>query len=297
MELNVKRYGAALFKLDTNNLRNGLIELKNTDFAYFLDADLNDDVNVNQIKDFISDTSLITIYNKSNEVYPNNDKLNADFTLAFRYFNYYFPNIKLPEVYTYISGLQYENPIWIQDSVMVIAIDVYLGSEFAPYSGLGLPRYKIMCMRPENMLLDVMKHLYDVNIASRRVQKTLLERMVGAGKLLYYLDRVMPETADSIKMCYTQDQLNWAVENESNVWAFIIQNDLLYSTDYKSQAKLMIDAPFTTGFSRQSPSRLGAWLGLQIVRDYMRNNPNTSLQDLFLITDSQELLHKSGYKP
>jgi hypothetical protein len=142
-----------------------------------------------------------------------------------------------------------------------------------------------------------MKYMYDANLASRTVQKTLLDRMVGAGKLLYYLDRVMPTTADSIKMCYTNNQLNWAIENESNVWAFIIQNDLLYSTDYKSQSKLMLDAPFTTGFSRQSPSRLGAWLGLQIVSDYMQNNPKTSLQDLFLMSDSQELLHKSGYKP
>ena len=54
---------------------------------------------------------------------------------------------------------------------------------------------------------------------------------------------------------------------------------------------------FTTGFSRQSPSRLGIWIGWHIVSDYMKNNPETKLNELFKITDSQQLLHDSGYKP
>lgn len=296
INIDVKRYGRALFELDTNDLSKGLKSIK-PEFPYFLDANLDDENNIQQIRDFVTDTSLIRIYKKSIEVYPDNIFLNEEFSSAFRYFKYYFPDEELPEVYTYISGLQYENPIWIQDSVMVIALDVYLGNDFEPYTGLGLPKYKISCMRSENLVVDVMKYFYHQNLLSRTMQKTLLDRMIAGGKMLYFLDRVLPETADSIKICYTQRQLSWAIEHEKNVWAFMIENDLLYSTDYKSQTKLIKDGPFTTGLSRQSPARLGIWLGWQIVSDYMKNNPETSLQELFQINDSQQLLHKSAYKP
>lgn len=296
INVEVKRYGRALFELDTDDLSQGLKSIK-PEFPYFLDADLDDENNIQQIRDFVTDTSLIRIYKKSVEVYPNNNFLNEELSSAFSYFKYYFPDEKLPEVYTYISGLQFENPIWIQDSIMVIALDVYLGSDFKPYTGLGLPKYKISCMRSENLVVDVMKYFYHQNLLSRTMQKTLLDRMIAGGKMLYFLDRIIPETADSVKICYTQKQLNWAIEHEKSVWAFIIENDLLYSTDYQSQTKLINDGPFTTGLSRQSPARLGIWLGWQIVNDYMKNNPETNLQELFQLNDSQQLLHKSAYKP
>lgn len=296
LEVDVKRYGKALFELDTSDISVGLQHIK-TEFRYFLDTDLNDTNNIKQIYDFVTDTALISIYKKSMEVYPDNKFINSHLGRAFKYFKYYFPEKELPFVYTYISGLQYENPIWIQDTVMVIALDIYLGNDFGPYSGLGLPRYKTKCMRPENLEVDVMKNFYHWYVAVRTVQSTLLDRMLAGGKILYFLDRVLPETADSLKICYTQKQLGWAMENEMNVWAFLIKNDLLYSTDYQSQTKLISDGPFTTGFSRQSPSRLGIWIGWQIVADYMKNNPETTLNDLFKITDSQLLLHNSGYKP
>ena len=296
LKVEVKRYGKALFELDTSQISKELKQIKQ-EFNYFLDSDLNDPNNIKQIYDFVSDTALIRIYKKAVEVYPNNEFLNKNLTQAFKYFNHYFPQKPLPEVYTYISGLQYESPIWVQDSVMVIALDIYLGSNFRPYSGLGLPKYKTRCMRPENLVVDVMKYFYHEDVSVRSRQSTLLDRMIAGGKLLYFLDRVLPETADTLKICYTNNQLNWAVENEKNVWAFLIQNDLLYSGDFKSQTKLISDAPFTTGFSRQSPSRLGVWIGWQIVGDFMKNNPEVTLNDLFEISDSQLLLHDSGYKP
>lgn len=296
VDVQVKRYGKALFELDTSDISTGLKRIK-SDFEYFLDTDLNDENNIRQIYDFVSDTGLRSVFEKSMEVYPDNKFLDSKLTKAFKYFKYYFPEKELPQVYTFISGLQYENPIWIQDTVMVIALDVYLGSDFEPYRGLGLPQYKIKCMRPENLSVDVMKYFYHSQLNSSVRQNTLLDRMVGAGKMLYFLDMVLPETADSIKICYTQKQLDWAISNEKNIWAFMIQNELLYTTDYKSQTKLIQDGPFTTGFSRQSPARLGVWMGWQIVSDFMKNNPDVTLKELMKIKDSQKLLNDSGYKP
>ncbi|NOY48955.1 MAG: hypothetical protein GXO88_00085 [Chlorobi bacterium] len=296
IEVDVMRYGKALFELDVDELSSGLKQIK-PDFALFLDADLDDSANIKQIKSFVGDTALIRIYKKTTELFPDNDYLNSRLTSLFRYMEYYFPNIKTPKVYTYVSGMQYENPIWIRDSILIIALDVYLGPGFEPYSGLGLPRYKISCMRPENLAVDVAKQYYNQYLTQKTPQKTLLDRMLAAGKLMYFLDMLLPETPDSIKFCFTADQLKWTEENEKNIWAFMIENDLLFSNDYRSQQKLMMDGPFTTGFSKRSPARLGVWMGRQIIGDFMDNNPEISINELIRFKDSQKLLRDSGYKP
>jgi len=297
VQIDVKRYEKAIFELDTSKMAEGLKNIK-PEFPLFLDANLDDTSNVNQIKNFISDTALIRIYNKTKEVFPNNKYLDEKLSSLFSYLKYHFPQMNLPEyVYTYVSGLQYESPVFIQDSIMIIALDLYLGSDFTPYYGLGLPKYKISWMQAENLDVDVAKQFYNQYLMRRIPQNTLLDRMISAGKLMYYLDMVLPNSADSLKICFTSDQLKWCNDNEENIWAFLIDNDLLFSTDYKSQSKLMMDGPFTSGFSKRSPARIGVWIGWQIVSDYMENNPKTDINKLLNISDSQTLLHDSGYKP
>jgi len=181
--------------------------------------------------------------------------------------------------------------------VMVVALDVYLGKDFFLYPYLGLPHYKIRCMAPEYLTVDIMKALYFEEVWTNPKQKTLLDRMIDGGKLLYYLDAIFPETPDSLKICYTTEKLKWAEENEEQVWAFIVQNELLYSTDFKTQSNLIQDGPFTTGLSNESPARLGHFIGWKIVRAYMARHSDTSLQELVELDDAQLILQNSGYKP
>jgi len=112
-----------------------------------------------------------------------------------------------------------------------------------------------------------------------------------------YLDAVLPQTPDSLKICYPARKLEWAQKNEANIWAFLVGNQLLYTTDYQTQSSLIQDGPFTTGFSKESPSRLGVFIGWQIMHSYLRRHPETSLEQLLQITDSQKILQESGYKP
>ncbi len=296
VELKIHRYGKALFELDTSNLQEGLKSIQN-EFRLFLGADLNDPANVQQIYDFVSDTQLISIYKQTMEVYPNLDETEGQLSDAFSRYLYFFPEKKLPSVYTYISDLYYEKPVMQTDKALVVALDVYLGSTFPLYQQLGLPFYKVRCMEPANLPVDVMKTLYFNEIASAYKQRTLLDRMIEGGKLMIYLDAVLPDTPDSLKICYTGEKLEWAQKNEENVWAFLVGNKLLYSTDYKTQVKLIQDGPFTTGFSSQSPSRLGVFIGWQIVKSYASRHPEVTLKQLLQMTDSQKILQESGYKP
>ena len=296
IKVEAKSYGKALFSLDTNDLSAGLKSIKN-EFPLFLNANLDDSANINQIHEFVTDTVLIHAFKKSQKVFPTNDFVNQELSKEFSYLKYNFPHIQIPQVYTYISGLQYEHPVFLQDTIMILALDTYLGDDFLPYHGLGLPEYKIRYMSPDYIAVDVAKEFYNAYFLHKEPQKTLLDRMVAAGKLMYFLDMNIPFKPDSVKIEYTSDQWNWIIKNEKNVWAFLIENDLLFSASYKSQSKLMTEGPFTAGFSRSSPSRIGVWVGWQIVRNYMENNPDVDFKKLISTTDSQMILNKSGYKP
>ena len=61
--------------------------------------------------------------------------------------------------------------------------------------------------------------------------------------------------------------------------------------------KLTSDGPFTSIFPQESPSRAGVWIGWQIIRKYMVENPNMTIQDLMNEKDAQLILAKSKYKP
>jgi hypothetical protein len=296
IEVPIKRYGEALFNIDTTQFGEGLQKIQPL-FPHFLDADLNDSNNIAQLYKFVTDTQTRKLFDKTMEVYPELNELEAKLSDAFSRYHYFFPDNSIPHVYTYVSDMYYEQPVWINDTVMVVALDVYLGKDFFLYPFLGLPQYKIRCMAPEYLATDILKAMYFEYIWPNPKQKTLLDRMIAGGKLLYYLDAVLPNTPDTIKLCYPEKKLKWAEENEKQVWAFIVQNELLYATDFSTQSNLIQDGPFTTGFSNESPSRLGVFIGWKIIWAYMAEHPETSLQELMNLNDAQLILQQSGYKP
>ncbi|MDF1518362.1 MAG: gliding motility lipoprotein GldB, partial [Lutibacter sp.] len=53
---------------------------------------------------------------------------------------------------------------------------------------------------------------------------------------------------------------------------------------------------FYIDIDKESPGRIGVWLGWQIVSAYMTNNNDVTLQQL-LQTDAEEIFNKSKYKP
>ena len=150
----------------------------------------------------------------------------------------------------------------------------------------------------EAIVPDCMKGWATSEFEYDNSQKDLLSKMVYNGKILYFMDALLPHIENSRKIGYTSDQIIWCKHNESNIWAFFIEHKLLYSTDHAENIKYIGEAPFTPGFPEGSPGRVGQWLGWQIVRAYMDNNPDVSLSELMEEeNDAQKILTKSKYKP
>jgi uncharacterized protein YjaZ len=174
---------------------------------------------------------------------------------------------------------------------------MYLGPGYKNYALIPqLPKYMVARMRKENIVTDAVKGWCTTEFESKS-SKDLLSQMVHNGKIHYLLDATLPELEDSVKIGYTAQQMDWAQKNEFNIWTFFIDKKLLYSKNETENSKFINDAPFTAGMPTESAPKAGVYVGWQIVRSYMKKNPNITLQSLMAETDAQKILSLSGYKP
>lgn len=295
-EININRYEKDLFNIDTNQIKQSLKSLQKI-YPEFLGVNLDDSSNINQLYNYITDPALIHQFDYSQKIYPNLGIIEKELFQSFKYIKYYFPEFNIPKIYSYISGLQYEFPIHYNHEILIIGLDLYLGSDFNGYRAIGLPDYKIQRMQSDYISIDCIKEISQQFINAPINTSTFLEEIIYKAKVLYFMDATLVEKADCLKIGYTEEQLNWCFENEENLWSFIIEKNILYSADYELIRKLTTDGPFTAAFTQQSPARLGIWIGWQIIRSYMNHNPNISLHELFMEKKAREILDNSRYKP
>ncbi|SFG64605.1 gliding motility lipoprotein GldB [Pedobacter insulae] len=234
-------------------------------------------------------------------VYPNLDILERDLTQTFKYIKYYYPKIKVPHFISFLSGFSYQIPIG--ENYMGIGLDMFLGkdSKFYPALVESIPRYQSRRFDPIYIVPRVTEEFARQELFMPRDEdRTLLSQMIYNGKILYFMDQVLPEAvSDTVKIGYTGRQLAWCQNFEGNIWGVLLENELLYKTDIHKIKMYLTDGPFTAGLGDRADSapKLGIWIGWQIVRKYMAENPTISLQQLMTDTDAQKILTKSKYKP
>ena len=233
-------------------------------------------------------------------VYPNMDKQNEEITDVFKHIKYYFPQKKLPKVYAFISGFQLQTPIG--DGYIAIGLDEFLGADSRFYPALTetLPRYITRRFAPDYIAPRVVEVIAREDMFPPSDQdKSLLSKMVYNGKILYFMDRMLPDVADSTKIGYTQKQMKWCDDYKSQIWGYFLEENLLYETDYEKIQKYIGEAPFTPGLGEKNEAapRLALWTGWQIVRQYMDKHPEITLPQLMAEKDAQKILNDSKYRP
>lgn len=290
----IKRYEVDLFNIDTSHFEEGIKRIF-PEYKVFLGNQLPDQVGMEQLRAFVTDPQVRATYQYTMQKFPDLKWLNKGLDDAFTIYHKELPNKPVPQVYTYISGFDIQLPVKFADSVLIIGLDLYLGKDYKTYFELGYPVYIVNRLIPEYILSDCFREIGWANISQSKTT-TLLDAMIAEGKTIYFAKVMLPDEKDENLIKYTPEQMKWVQENEQNLWSFIIENQLLYSTDAKAMTTFMTDGPFTSGFSNDSPSRTGQWLGWQIVKAYM-DRSNVSLQELLQETDSQKILQESGYKP
>lgn len=230
------------------------------------------------------------------KAFENFDPIAQEIESLFQHLKYYDPEFKEPRLITVTSDVDYRNKTIVTDSIVLIALDTYLGPEHRFYE--GIQRFLSLKMDSRLIVSDLAAD-YAEHYIAQNAPRTLLDDMIYYGKQLYFKDLVIPFKTDAEKMEYTEAQLEWIEANESEAWRYFIERELLFSTDNSLAGRFINDAPFSKFYLEldgESPDRIGRYLGWQIVRAYMKNNEEIGLMAM-LQKDPEEIFNNSKFKP
>jgi len=235
------------------------------------------------------------LFQKSEEIFNDFETEKSKIEDLFKHVKYYHSSFKSPKILTLITNLDYKNKVVYADSLLFVSLDMYLGKNSEVYQ--DFPLYLAQNFDKSYLVVDIAKSIserYFIPSKSRQ----FIDLMINEGKKMYMIDSYLPSVLDIYKIGYSKDKYEWTVANEAQLWKYFIENKLLYNTDQNLYTRFIANAPFSKFYidiDKESPGRIGVWVGWQIVRSYMKNN-DVTLQQL-LQTNTEEIFKKSKYKP
>jgi len=305
--LNTERFEKDLFTLDTNNISTALDKLYEQHRGFFVDftgeilgltqsSDSGAQIML-AIKRFIHDYK--PLYDSANILIDIN-KYKGDIIDGLKHVKYYFPSYHLPEkLITFVGPINGYGDIITEDG-LAVGLQLHLGSEFSMYNsemGLSLyPKYISRRFTPEYIPVNCIKNIIEDIYPDSSQEKSLIEQMVEKGKRMYLLDKLMPNTADTLKTGYTDKQLKGCYDNEGLIWNSFVRNGYVYNTDPGIIKNYIGESPNTPEFGEGAPGNIGLFIGWQVVKKYMSENKSGSLDEL-MKTDPKKLFENSRYRP
>jgi hypothetical protein len=302
-DITINRLEQDVFTMDTTNIATATkkLEAKYGNFySSYITGILNnggkrDSSYATRMKSFIRDRDMQQVYAACQKTFPSTDSLKEQFLETFKYYKHYFPNKKSPKVITMMSGFNYN--VVLLDNTLAIGLEMYLGSTNEFYQMLALPRYRSSFMNKENILPDAVRSWMLTEYPYMMDKSDFLSQIIYMGKIMYLGDLLLPNVQDTLKVQYSQKQMDYCNQNEFNVWSYFAAQKMLYTTDQTEIMKFTSEGPFTSALSKEAPPRIGYWIGWQIVRQYMDHNPTVTVEQLMKENDAQQILSKAKYKP
>jgi len=285
-DFTVERFDKAFFEATPKDLP----KLKKA-YPFFFSKHIPDSILVHKMNDTLQRELLSEVQ----KTFPDFKSSKQELKQLFQHLKYYDKTFTSPRVITLTNDVAYRDKIIVNDSLVLIALDNYLGAEHEFYQNISM--YIAANLRKDLITVDVAngyaeKYIFQTN------RKTLLDEMIYFGKLLYFKDVMIPFKTDAEKIGYTEAQIKWAEANESPIWSYFIEKELLYNTDPKLPNRFIADAPFSKFYlelDNESPGRLGQYMGWQIVKAYAE----TTDEDIMKImqTEPQVIFNKAKFKP
>jgi hypothetical protein len=308
INLNLERFEKDFFSIDTNALPAGLQLLQNKYPGFYIDY-MQGILGVSGIDTNAETQSMVKLMLSNYQpLYHEADKKMDDGKVlketkrSFQHVKYYFPAYKLPPkgIITFIGTLDAPG-IALTDEYVAAGLHQYLGKDFEGYKTEDVrqlyPDYISRRFDPLYIPVNCTKAIINDLFPDSSGKRTLVEQMVEKGKQWWLLDKLMPETADSLKTGYTQNQLDWCRQSEGLIWSYIVRNEDLNSLNPITIQTYIGEGPFTQGFSQEdSPGNMGQWIGWQIVKKFSGKNPDKSPAEL-MRTNASQILEEAKYKP
>lgn len=247
-----------------------------------------------QYADIQEDSVFLEVSKLCHERFADNREIEEPLSIAFARLRYLYPDFPVPTLHLYVSGFN-ASVYFVDEENIGIGADLYLGADYPLYDYVVYDYQRYM-MRKECIAGDVLSACLFRYFPYMAQKNRLLDQMIYRGKVLYLLSQILDLPENEI-IGYTKEQYKWCREYEDIVWGLMLDRRVLFSNEQLLLSSYLNDGPFCSEISQDCPSRIGTWIGMQIVRSYMEHNEDITLPDLMAQHDAQTILEKSYYKP
>ena len=302
LNLTINRFEQELFLINKDNVIEKSNQF-NTEFGSFNEfftaqilqiSSFKKEDYYNALLAFSQDKDMREAYDSTALAFSDFSDIQLDLELAFGRFATSFPSFPIPEITTFFGGFNYG--VVTYDNHIAIGLENFLGKGSKFYKYLGDPKYLRFQKQRRFISSNVMEVWFNENFQKYLVGRDFLSQMIHRGKMMYFLNVMLPETDMADKLRFNLKQMDWVEENEASIWEYFIQEDLLFSKKASKFRSFINYAPFAKGMPKEAPGRVAYFIGYRIVNSYMENN-KIDIRELMSLTDSRQFLQDSRYKP
>jgi len=190
-------------------------------------------------------------------------------------------------------------PLVRVDSVMLIALNHYLGTDYPGYS--HWEAYKRAEKTPSALPYDLAAAIVSTShpMADGDKTPTLLSNMLYEGALAEARMRLLPNADLARALAVTPDGLLLMQEHLPDMWREMAEKKMIYDTNPLTSDRMLSGAPSSPLLGGAAPARAGRFIGYSIVKAYLKAHPGTSLADLFSpeFYSKSATLADSGFNP
>lgn len=260
----------------------GILNMKSIDLPGFYE----------KLTAYYSNPALKVLYKDALSRYDEVGDIEKSLGQGFAYLTDCFPGMTQPKIYMHVSG--FNQNVLTGEKTLSLSIDKYLGYDYPMYEEFFYD-YQRRKMQRWNVVSDYLTGWLMSEFAFTGKENVLLERMIYAGKIKYLVSRACPELTAEQLMGYTEEQNTFVKAHEGKIWQILIERKHLYTPDHLITNQYFEDQPSPL-YAEGTPGNLGAFIGWQIVEQYMKETKNTPEQ-LMRNDNAQEILTLSRYKP
>lgn len=240
-----------------------------------------DSNSIERIEIFRKDPYIKRLESKISKTFLQKNDLQDDLIDGFKHLHKHIYSAPLPKHIFYINSLFVSN-VYCSNNQIGIGLERYLGPTTDVIK--ELPSQEFFQWMKDGMLKeyiprDVLSEWIATNIVKEE-NGTFAQKMIRWGKIIYLTEAAFPKMDKNVLLRYTKKKYDWAEHNESSVWKYLVDQNLLFSKNERDHANFLHEGPFTIGLPENSPDRLGQFLGWKVVHEFMEQNESVSFDEL-----------------
>ena len=300
--LKVNRFEQELFSITPKNVKqksnlwNKKFDTFNEVFAsQIIKVSIEDnELYCSSLIDFVQNKDMREAYDSTASLFVDFSEIKYDLDHTFNRFHLFFPTYPLPQITTFFGGFNYG--VVTYDNNIAIGLENFMGQNSKYYKFLGDPKYLRFQKQRRFILSNVMEVWFNNFFQKYSNGRDFLSQIVYKGKMMYFIDKMLPDISMENKFRFTTKQMEWVEINEVNIWEYFVHKDLLFSSQENTFRSFLAYAPFAKGMPKEAPARVAYYIGYKMVCEFMKNN-KIELEELLYLTDSRQFLKESKYKP